>query len=332
MVITRPPFGKGGMKSLNSLLMLIKQLLKLSGYFQRGLNAYSYNFSEGLIIFVKEIEFYPMPQASLIISVYKKKSELELIFGALKRQTFTDFEVIVADDDSQNEMASHVVESAAKHFLDVKFITHTFTGFGKNRILNKAILASQTDYLVFIDGDCIPHRGFIEGHLSAGSSNRVLCGRRVMLGEEVSARLKDTGSGFTSDDLSFTGLLWDKLKGKNHTTYVEEALYIKSSWLRNLRGRDISLTGCNFSLPRALMMKINGFDEDYTGPGIGEDSDLEHRLRAAQAEVRSVRNLAILYHVYHPLTVESNTNYDHFHGVVQSREGYYCKNGLVKSH
>src|SRR5688572_29031024 len=112
-----------------------------------------------------------MPKASLIISVYKKKSELGLIIGALKGQSFTDFEVIVADDDSQNQMESHVIELAVKYGLNVKFITHTFTGFGKNRILNKAILASESDYLVFIDGDCIPHPSFMEGHMNESAPN-----------------------------------------------------------------------------------------------------------------------------------------------------------------
>jgi hypothetical protein len=31
--------------------------------------------------------------------------------------------------------------------------------------LNKAILATQSDYLIFTDGDCIPRNDFVERHL-----------------------------------------------------------------------------------------------------------------------------------------------------------------------
>lgn len=272
-----------------------------------------------------------MPQVTLIISVFRKKEELELIFRALKLQTFTEFEVIVADDDSGNDMPAHVEELKEKYRLDARMVTHSFTGFGKNIILNRAIISARTDYLVFIDGDCIPHRAFIEGHMRARETNTVLCGRRVMLGEKLSARLKEDPRVLSGGSISYFSLLGDMFSKPNPGYHSEEGIYLKSKLLRRLRGTEITLSGCNFSLHRSLMEKINGFDEDYTGPGIGEDSDLEFRLRLAGAELRSVRNLAVLYHVYHPLTVENNSNWEHFHEVAQKTGTYFCKNGLIKS-
>lgn len=272
-----------------------------------------------------------MPKATLIISVFRKKEELELIFRALMQQSFKGFEVIVADDDSGNDMPAHVEELKVKYGLDARTVTHSFTGFGKNIILNRAIMSARTDYLVLIDGDCIPHRAFIEGHLRARDANTVLCGRRVMLGEKLSARLKEDPSVMGRGSISYLSLLGDMFSKPNPGYHSEEGIYIKSKLLRGLRGTKITLSGCNFSLEKKLMEKINGFDEDYTGPGIGEDSDLEFRLRLAGAELRSVRNLAVLYHVYHPLTVENNSNWEHFHEVAQKSGTYFCKNGLIKS-
>ncbi|MBK6538350.1 MAG: hypothetical protein IPG09_11470 [Ignavibacteria bacterium] len=80
---------------------------------------------------------------------------------------------------------------------------------------------------------------------------------------------------------------------------------------------------------KALLEKINGFDENYEGPGLGEDSDIEYRLRLAGAEFRSVRNLAVQYHLYHPKTKEDEKNMKYFTEVKQSKN-YFCKNGLVK--
>lgn len=272
-----------------------------------------------------------MPKASLIISVFRKKEELELIFRALEQQSFTEFEVIVADDDSGNDMPAHAEELTRKYKLDARTVTHSFTGFGKNIILNRAIKSARSDYLVFIDGDCIPHRRFMEGHMRARGANTVLCGRRVMLGEKLSARLKEDPAVMGRGSITYFSLLGDMLTKPNPGYHSEEGLYLKSQLLRRLRGTKITLSGCNFSLHKKLMEKINGFDEDYTGPGIGEDSDLEFRLRLAGAELRSVRNLAVLYHIYHPLTTENNSNWEHFHEVAQKSGTYFCKNGLIKT-
>ena len=46
-------------------------------------------------------------------------------------------------------------------------------------------------------------------------------------------------------------------------------------------------------------MSINGFDEDYVRPAIGEDVDIYWRLKANGYEPISIRNRAIVYHLYH---------------------------------
>ena len=49
-----------------------------------------------------------MNKASLIISVYNNIRNLELIFNALTIQTFKDFEVIISDDGSSEEMKNFI--------------------------------------------------------------------------------------------------------------------------------------------------------------------------------------------------------------------------------
>ena len=89
------------------------------------------------------------------------------------------------------------------------------------------------------------------------------------------------------------------------------------------------IVGCNFSLHKELLEKINGFDENYIGPGIGEDSDIEFRLRLIETKFKAIRNLAIQYHIYHEKTVEERRNFVYFHEV-QKNNNHLCKNGLVK--
>lgn len=93
---------------------------------------------------------------------------------------------------------------------------------------------------------------------------------------------------------------------------------------------DEHILGCNFSVHKIVLEKINGFDENYEGPGLGEDSDIEYRMRLIGVKFRSIRNLAVQYHIYHPKTIESDKNMEYYRKVTASKE-YFCKNGLVKS-
>lgn len=271
-----------------------------------------------------------MLKASLIISVYRKKEELALIFKMLSFQSIKNFEVIIADDDSPESMKTFTEKLAAEYQIRIQFITHRYSGFGKNRILNKAILAAKSSYLIFIDGDCLPHKHFIKEHFKSSAENTVLCGRRVMLGKKLSDKVKKNPGILDKGTLKYLTVVNDKLNTKIPSNFAEESIYIKNRLLGKLLNRKTSLVGCNFSVPKDLIKKINGFDEEYDGPGIGEDSDIEYRLRLAGAKFRSVRNKAILYHLYHPLTTESNNNYDYFNNVVKKQDSYFCKKGLVK--
>lgn len=271
-----------------------------------------------------------MHKATVIISVFRKKEELEMVFKMLSLQSVKEFEVIVADDDSGNDMAIFAKEKAELYGLNLKFVTHSFKGFGKNIILNKAIKAASTSYLIFIDGDCLPHKHFIKEHFKNSGENTVLCGRRVMLGEKLSSRLKANFKLLDKGTINYLTVVSDKINTDEPSNYAEESIYLGNTMLSGMTRKKTTLVGCNFSLPIQLMKKINGFNEDYTGPGIGEDSDIEYRLKLAGAKFRSVRNKAILYHLFHQLTTENNLNYDYFNNVVKKEGLYFCKNGLQK--
>ncbi len=111
---------------------------------------------------------------------------------------------------------------------------------------------------------------------------------------------------------------------------IEEGFIFKNKTLRKiLTNEDEHILGCNFSIEKKLLERINGFDETYEGPGIGEDSDIEYRLRLIGAKFKSVRNLAVQYHLYHKKTIEEQGNMEYFNKVKESGR-YYCVNGLIK--
>ena len=102
---------------------------------------------------------------SLIVSFYNKVELLKLIFAALEVQTYHNFEVIIADDGSKPEVVEEITRIKSDYFFAIKHIWHEDKGWQKNIILNQAVTASEGEYLIFIDGDCIPEKHFIQEHV-----------------------------------------------------------------------------------------------------------------------------------------------------------------------
>lgn len=266
--------------------------------------------------------------ASLIISVYNNEERLKLVFAGLSRQTYKNYEVLIADDGSGNKMREFIDQFQESAIFPIKHIWQDDIGFRKNRILNEAIKIATTDYLIFIDGDCIPHKNFIQAHVKERELNTVLCGSRVMLSDRMSTNITlETVSAGKLEGLNFN-LLFDALTGK--ASRLEDGIYIPSGFNRKFRNnRKVNILGSNYSIEKSLIEKINGFDEDYIGPGLGEDSDIQFRLKMLGARFKSVRNYAILYHLYHPKTAENSENMLRFEKKKKLQK-MFCTNGLIK--
>ncbi len=117
--------------------------------------------------------------ASLIISVYNNTEHLKAVLDGLRFQTDKRFEVIITEDAEH----AHVKEFIDNYKYDGKLyhLTQPDIGWQKNRALNKAIAFAKTDYLIFIDGDCVLHPRFIEFHLKYAEPKSVLAGKRIKL-------------------------------------------------------------------------------------------------------------------------------------------------------
>lgn len=249
-----------------------------------------------------------MAKISLIISFYNKIELLKLILVALEEQTLRDFEVIIADDGSTLDVVDEIHRLKDSFSFSIKHVWHEDLGWRKNAILNQAVLASKSDYLVFIDGDCIPHRQFLQEHLEFRKESQVLCGRRVLLTAKVSKKL--SANRIQKRYLGypvFFDLLWETLfLGKK--TYLEQMIHLRSKWLRQLviKERQRYILGCNFSLWKEDILRVNGFDERFKHPGYGEDIDLEQRLAAIGIPAISCKCALLIFHVYH---VHFDTDY-----------------------
>ena len=269
-----------------------------------------------------------MPQfASLIVAVYNKPEYLRCILEASRRQTVTAFEMIVADDGSGPDIAAVVEENRNNSPFPIQHAWHEDEGWRKNRILNQAIRMSSTPYLIFLDGDCIPHKRFIEDHIEERRERTVLAGRRV----DTSARwTQDLSPQFIRSgayERIGMDLIMEAIRGE--AQHIEKGLWLKSRMIRTmLHPRPRAICGYNFSLWKKDIEAVNGFDECYTGPGFGEDSDLEYRLDLIGISIKTFQHRAIVYHVRHPKTVVPESSHNRFNQT-RERAQSWCEYGLT---
>ncbi|QKF59857.1 glycosyltransferase [Aliarcobacter lanthieri] len=272
-------------------------------------------------------------KCTIIISVYKDTDSLDIILESLSNQTIIPNEVLVSEDGNSNQMIDYI-KIAKKKYINL-YITHLFQediGWRKNIALNRAIVASKYEYLIFIDGDCVPFDDFIENHLGQASKKIVLAGKRVELGEQVTKDIRS--KKLTVSKLTNNYWLYVIKLIKDKTRHLEDILHISyKSFLAPYVKKDVNyIIGCNWSAFKDDILSINGFDETYTLPSIGEDIDLGWRFRGLGIELKSCRYNANLLHLYH------KKRFDNTQGFVNNlilkknfdSDKFFCDNGIVK--
>ena len=266
-------------------------------------------------------------QASLIIAVYNQARNLELILETVKLQTCQEIEIIIADDGS-GDRTTDVVESfrTAQPGLPLSFVTQEDKGFRKTMILNKAIKLANTDYLIFIDGDMLLDKSFVQLHLHNRHHDHVLCGHRgVKLTESYTEKLL---SGEIMFSPSLVNLIIQKIKG--NLSHPLRGLIVKNPLLRRFAVHNRkNLSGCNFSLYRQAIEKVNGFNEDILEHGYN-DYELGCRLVMAGYKIIDVSKLCNTYHLYHPTRKTGSEEIREKIKKSSESNDAYCINGLKK--
>lgn len=268
-----------------------------------------------------------MPKISLIISVYKNTKDLKVILDSIKYQTDLPDEIIISEDGDSMEMKNFI----NSYFIKVPLIhlVQEDKGWRKNIALNKAITAAKNEYLVFIDGDCILHSKFIQNHRLLAHPNHILAGKRIKLGMEYSNQLYHTPLP------EFQKKIIREIKKihKDGAEFYEEGIYLPLNPVTKTIIRKLGITtilGSNFSCYKKAIVSINGFDEDYTRPAVGEDHDLVWRFKGLGYQIVPVKHFAIQYHLYHKENwTDQSENLDLYNQKVKMKN-YICLNGIEK--
>lgn len=259
---------------------------------------------------------------SLVVAVYNRVDVLDLVFASLLNQKFRNFEVVVADDGSGPEVADLIARYQDAFDRPIVHERHDDAGFRKTIVVNRAVTRASADYLVFIDGDCILHRRFLERHGKRRRRGWVLAGRRVMLDAPLTGRLR---KGDVQSRRIERPRFWLRHCGRNDCKHGFYMPFLFGP--RNRRRRNYEILGSNFSMYKDLFLSVNGYDERIVGRGL-EDNNLCRRLVNSGASVKSIAFEALQYHCFHH--AEKMPHSESFIGAFRDSEETRTPYGIVK--
>lgn len=232
---------------------------------------------------------------SVIICTYNKPAWLEKVLIGFAHQTYTDYEIVIADDGSGPETKSLVERFRENSGIMVHHVWQPDEGFQKSMILNKAILASTSDYLIFTDDDCIPRKDFIEVHAKNAEAGRFLSGGYFMLPMGTSKKIsaEDIASGKAFNPT------WLRQNGLDPTFRILKLIArgLIQDFLNTVTTTKPTWNGHNASGWKKDLMKVNGFNEKMQYGG--QDRELGERLENLGIRGKQIRYSAICIHLDH---------------------------------
>ena len=111
---------------------------------------------------------------------------------------------------------------------------------------------------------------------------------------------------------------------------AKEAIY---SPIVKLHFKERGLKGCNWGIKKEELIKVNGFDESFVHPTVGEDDDIEWRLKKIGLKKFSMKNKAIVYHLFHQRKYHESERRINLKIMKKNKLNncFVCKNGLIKN-
>lgn len=264
---------------------------------------------------------------SIIITTYNRSSALELVLRALSAQDISGFEVLIADDGS-DEKTHHLISQLSKiaHF-PIQHIWQRNKGFRAAKIRNKAASKASGDYLIFLDGDCVPQTSFVRRHIHLAEKSWFVSGNRILLNpaltEHVTAQLQPIQSR--------SHAFWAVAKLKGQINRLLPLYYLPLGMLRKRNAQKWKgAKTCNLAIWKKDFFNVNGFNESYQGWGY-EDSDLVIRLIRAGVKRKMGQFCVPVFHLWHQKesSAQQKDNYRRLTAILESAD-IKAKDGVAQ--
>jgi glycosyltransferase involved in cell wall biosynthesis len=216
----------------------------------------------------------PPNKISVIITTYNRPDALEAVVKACFDQTDRGFEIIVTDDGSTDATRACMARLSKDAPVPIKHVWQADEGFRLNMARNRGILASSGDYILILDGDCIPQRDYIAQHRRLAEPGFMVTGSRILLSEAFTRQTL-----CSHGDLHTLGLFEKlRLRAAGHVNKVLQLLFTLPDIGRHKpRFSYRRIKGCNLGMWRTDIDRVDGFDESFVGWGY-DDTDMVLRL------------------------------------------------------
>ena len=254
-------------------------------------------------------------KVALVVSAYNRPGELVKVLAGVGQQSRMPDELIIADDGSKELVRTVVSRWESTSGFGVKHIWQTNEGFRAAKI-DKAIRISKADYLIFLDGDCVPHPRFVEDHIQLSEEN-IWAGTKGVCGAKICSGIFPQSDQFY-EVVDLGPHQWPGKRGS-------------MAWsLLGPTDQGIPrIISCNMGIWARDLERVNGFDESYEGWGL-EDTDLGIRLYNAGLRRKIVYGRAVIHHLNHPESPRHglSSNQSKLDQTIQ-RKIIRCQKGLV---
>jgi glycosyltransferase involved in cell wall biosynthesis len=232
---------------------------------------------------------------SIIVATYNREDALDAVLRSLSTQTDRGFEVIIADDGSGPPTRAVVDAWLPRLGVRLAHVWHPDQGFRLAEIRNRAILESQGEICIFIDGDCLVRSDFVAVHRRLAEPGWFVAGNRVLLGRQLTERILRQGR----QPETWRFPQWFAAWRKRDVNRLLPLIALPLGAVRKLRPRDWrNARGTNLAIRRADLIRVDGFDAAYQGWG-REDSDIMVRLIRSGVRCKDGRFASGVLHLWH---------------------------------
>jgi glycosyltransferase involved in cell wall biosynthesis len=232
---------------------------------------------------------------SVIVTTYNRPDALGAVLRGLFAQAETGFEILVADDGSGDDTRALVEQMAAAAPVPLAHVWQEDRGFRAGAARNRAAARARGDYLLFLDGDCVPRPDFIACHRGLAERRWMVAGNRVLLSERFTREVLASGAPIHDWDLG----RWRASRSRGAINRTAPLRRLPLGPLRKLGSRRWQrVRTCNLGVWADDFRAVNGFDEAFEGWGF-EDSDLAVRLLNSGVRRKEGAFATAVLHLWH---------------------------------
>jgi glycosyltransferase involved in cell wall biosynthesis len=233
---------------------------------------------------------------SFIVLTYNRADALLAVLRSLARQCNENHQVVIADDGSRQEQVQMLFDRCPVFECPVLHVWHPDAGFTIARARNLAASHATGEYLVFLDGDCIPNRAFVAEHARLAEAGHFVNGSRVLLNQHLTADVIDKALDLPSQPAHF----WLRARLRGDSNKLLHLLGWPGNLFRVKKAFKWSgIRGCNLGVWKKDYLDVNGFDESFQGWG-HEDADFVLRLSHLGIRRKNGFLATEVFHLWHP--------------------------------